>query len=99
MQICLSCLPFANDDGLVCSEDCVHVMFWEGKEAKMKTSFADIHYTLIRPWTDRDAAEDIVPKNRRRRDWNDAIDLAEEMVLLTQGINEGNHFDLNEHVL
>ena len=25
-----------------------------------------------------------VPKNKRRKDWNDSVDLAEEMVLLTQ---------------
>ena len=67
------------------SEDCVYVMFWEGRESKMRTSFADVHYAMIRPWTDRDLAESLVPKNRRRKDWNDAIDLAEEMVLLTQG--------------
>ena len=59
-------------------------MFWEGKETKMKTSCADVHYTLVRPWRDREAAEALVPKNKRRKDWNDAVDLAEEMVLLTQ---------------
>lgn len=65
------------------SEESVYVMFWEGKETKMKTSFADVHYTFVKRWEDREFAEGLVPKNRRRKDWNDAVDLAEEMVLLT----------------
>ena len=60
-------------------------MFWEGKEAKMKTSCADIHYAMVRPWKDRESALELVPKNRRRKDWNEAVDLAEEMVLLRPG--------------
>jgi len=65
------------------NEECIHVMFWEGKERKMKTSLADVHFSLVRPWEDREKAQELVPKNRRRKDWNDSIDLAEEMVLLT----------------
>ena len=60
-------------------------MFWEGKEKKMKTSLADVHFSLVRPWEDREKAQELVPKNRRRKDWNESIDLAEEMVLLTPG--------------
>lgn len=63
--------------------ECIHVMFWEGKEKKMKTSLADVHFSLVRPWEDREKAQELVPKNRRRKDWNESIDLAEEMVLLT----------------
>ena len=68
------------------SEDCVHVLFWEGKETNMKTSCADIHYTNVRPWTDRETAQELVPKNKRRKDWNESVDLAEEMVILGPGI-------------
>lgn len=67
------------------SEDCIHVMFWEGKEMKMKTSCADVHYTMVRQWTDRESAHELVQKNRRRKDWNESVDLAEDMVLLTPG--------------
>ena len=67
------------------SENCEHVVFWEGRKSKMRTSTADIPHAMIRPWTDRDSAESLILKNRRRKDWNDSIDLAEKMVHLTQG--------------
>ena len=67
------------------SEGCIHVMFWEGKESNMKTSRADIPLHLIRPWIDRETAYELVPKNRRRKDWNESIDLAEDMGLLAAG--------------